>query len=616
MSLPARFLDEIRSRLTLSEVIGRRIKVTRAGRESKACCPFHHEKSPSFTINDDKQFFHCFGCGAHGDVIGFVMRYDNLSFAETVEMLAAEAGVQIPKQSPQEAKKAEKQKDLYALMEAATKFYEETLYLPRNKDALDYLLDRGLTQETIKSFRLGFSPDDGQALRKRLLSEGFTDKDMISAGVLKPSSKGSEPYDFFRDRVMFPVPDRRSRIVAFGGRILPEHMRPPQRGDFKPPKYINSTETPLFHKGSMLYGEPHARRAAADGQPIIVVEGYLDVIACVQAGVKGALAPLGTALTDEQILAIWKMIPFDFKVPLLCFDGDNAGRKAATRVCANIMPLLKPGCSVDYVFLPDGDDPDSLIKAGGVEAFRQVLDKSVSLFDFLWNTYTTGREIKTPEARAGVISALDEQVARIEDASVQVHYKSQLRQRVTEYFFARPQPKFEKSYKGGGRTQFQPPKIQGLSLKRPARQSTRLYPRVLMAAVINHPQIYEGIEEALGALIFEDKALDRLRLRVISCLSDEPSLASGELCEKLKNFGLDQVIGDILNESVYVHASFCAPAADSGAVLSNWLEYWQDGNALGLAGEIKSGWKRAYQNSNVDEEAKLRAMLVVGDTKD
>ena len=562
MSLPQRFLDEIRSRLTLSEIIGRRIKVTRAGRESKACCPFHHEKTPSFTINDDKQFFHCFGCGAHGDVIGFVMRYDNLSFPETIEMLAAEAGLQVPQQTPQEIKKAEKQKDLYALMEDATTFYEENLYAPRNQDALNYLLGRGLTRETISAFRIGFAPEDGQALRKRLAEKGYTDKDMITAGVAKESEKRGQPYDFFRDRVIFPVPDRRGRTVAFGGRILPDHLRPPQRGDFKPPKYINSSETPLFHKGSMLYGEPHARRAAADGDVLVVVEGYLDVIACVQAGIKGALAPLGTALTDEQILTLWKMIPADMKVPVLCFDGDNAGRKAAARVCENILPLLKPGCSVNYAFMPEGEDPDSLIKQHGVNAFRQAIDGSMPLFEFLWNNHTAGRQFSTPESRAGVIQAIEAQVARIEDRNVQTHYRTLLRQKISERFFARPEP--YSSRKGA-------PKAvgagSGLALRRPSSQVQHIYPRVLLAGLINHPVIFGDVEEIIGNEHFEDSDLERLRLEIVNILTQEEFPEREKLIEKLRNSHLNQVIDDILNESVYVHASFCAPSANTGDVL-------------------------------------------------
>ncbi len=608
MSINPLFLDELRNRLTLSEIIGRRITVKRAGRESKACCPFHGEKTPSFTINDDKQFYHCFGCGAHGDVIGFVMKHDNLSFIDTLEMLAAEAGMEVPKQTPQAAAKAKKDKDLYELMEDATLFFEDNLHDPRNLDALSYLLDRGISKETIKEFRIGFAPDDGQALRKYLLSKDYKEADMIKAGVIRASTRGGDPYAFFRDRVMFPVPDRRNRIVAFGGRILPEHMRPPQRGDFVPPKYINSSETPLFHKGSMLYGEPIARRAAADGQKIVLVEGYLDVIACAQAGIRGALAPMGTAVTDEQIISMWKMIPDFTKIPILCFDGDGAGRKAARRVSENILPLLEAGRSVDFAFMPDGEDPDSLIKSSGVKGLQKILGQSISLFDFIWNFYIAGREFKTPELRAGVIKQLDNEVARVANADVQVHYKSLLRQKVSDKFFKR------KPFGGGFNkgNKWQSGNKVGMKPMRPSSSKSRaahLFPRVLLAAIINHPHIFDGVEDVLSSLVVGDRALDRLRQNIMAILSDDPVIDRLVLLGQLENAGFAQEIGDICNESVYVHASFCSASAKDEDVQSLWLEYWSDGNEARLEEEIQNGWKRAFVDSNEEEEVRLRDLL-------
>ena len=436
MAISPQFLDEIRSRVTLSEVIGRKVKITRAGREYKACCPFHHEKTPSFTINDDKGFYHCFGCGAHGDVIKFMTEHENLPFIDVVKVLAGEAGLQMPEFKPLDAKKAKKQKDLYALMDEAASFFESYLSDSRNRDALSYITDRGFSVETIKTFRLGFSPEDGQVLRKYLEGKGYTPKEMIEVGLLKPSTRGTEPYAFFRGRVMFPVIDRRGRVVAFGGRILPDHIRPPSRSDFTPPKYINSSETTLFRKGHMLYGEPQARRAAADGQPLLVVEGYMDVIACAQAGINGALAPMGTALTSEQILALWKMIPSDECVPVLCFDGDNAGKRAAQRVAENILPLLEPGKSVSFAFLPEGEDPDSLVQKNGVGALRHFVEKPTSLIEFVWRNQTQGRDYKTPESRAGTVKLLNGIIDKIANRDVQVHYRTLLKQKISETFFS------------------------------------------------------------------------------------------------------------------------------------------------------------------------------------
>ncbi len=607
MSITPRFLDELRNRLTLSEVIGKRIKVIRAGREHKACCPFHHEKTPSFTINDDKQFFHCFGCGEHGDAIGFVMKHDNLEFIDAVEKLAADAGMQVPKSTPAQAAKAREEKDLYSLMEDACLFFQAYLHEQRNGDALNYLVDRGVSLEVINEFRVGFAPDDPQALRKFLLSKDYKDKDMVTAGVLKPSTRGGDPYTFFRDRVMFPVLDRRGRVVAFGGRVLPEHLRPPQRTDFTPPKYINSSETPLFHKGTMLYGEPVARRAVADGQRVVLVEGYLDVIACAQAGIKGALAPMGTAVTPEQIAVMWAMIPDLHKVPLLCFDGDNAGRKAARRVCERIMPLLEPGKSVSFAFMPDGDDPDSLIKASGVKGFQKILSKNVSLFDFMWNAHVQGKDLRTPEMRAGVIKQLENEVNRIANMDVQVHYKSQLKNKISEVFF--PRREFSGGKKRGG-TGFVP-----VRPKAPRAHAQRLFPRVLLAALVNHPHIFESVEEVVCSLSLRDPDLERLRQFVVGILMDDEASAE-YLKEKIKNSGYSQEIDDICNESVYVHASFCSPAAKDDDVTGKWLAYWKDGSAAGLEKEIQNGWKKAYLDSTEEDEEKLRHLLTVKSSGD
>ncbi|MGN7438840.1 MAG: DNA primase [Alcanivorax sp.] len=605
MALPKRFLDELKNRITLSEVIGRRIKVTRAGHEYKACCPFHHEKTPSFTINNDKQFYHCFGCGEHGSVIDFVIKHDNIGFMDAIKMLAAEAGMEVPAQSPQQAAQEKKKKDLYELLEDATTYFEDNLYQGRNQDALGYLLERGLSRETIKQFRIGFAPDDGQALRKFLHAKEYTDKEMMQAGVLRASTRGGDPYAFFRDRIMFPVPDRRGRIVAYGGRILPDHLRPPQRGDFKPPKYINSSETPLFHKGSMLYGEPTARRAAADGQPLILVEGYLDVIACVQAGVSGALAPMGTAVTEEQILSMWRMIPESPRMPVLCFDGDNAGRKAAGRVVDRVLALLEPGSSVSFAFMPDGEDPDSLIKATGVAGFKKIIGRATSLFDFIWHTHTQGRSIKTPDMKAAIKRKLEDEIARIADADVQNFYKSELRGRISKEFY--PQRTFGQ-FRGANTNR---PKMMPVRPQSPRGQRQHLVPKVLLAAVINHPEIFDTIEEYISGYKISDPRMEQLRQYLISYLCSHENVERKNLVDHIENAGFFQEIGDICNESVYVHASFCSPSANKENIQSRWLEYWNDCVSAGLDEEIQNGWKRAFFDSDEAEEEKLRSMLVM-----
>jgi DNA primase len=598
MTIPPRFLDDIRSRLSLSDIIGKRVRLIRAGREHKGCCPFHKEKSPSFTVNDDKQFFHCFGCGAHGDVIGFVMRYENLSFIEAVESLAAQAGLEVPKASPQEIQRAEKARDIHALLDVATRWMEEQLFAPANKEILNYLIGRGLSKETIQSFRIGYAPADRQIMRKFLIGEKFTDAQILEAGLLR--KKDGEPYAFFRERVMFPVGDRRGRIVAFGGRILPDHMREPDKGDYKPAKYMNSSDTPLFDKSRTLYGQSFARQAAREGATVLVTEGYMDVIACHQAGFRGAVAPMGTALTEDQIVMLWSMIVAEEKIPVLCFDGDNAGQGAAVRACERILPLLKPYHSARFAFLPQGEDPDSLIKAGGQKAFQNILDGAISLFDFLWLTHTGGREFTTPESRAGLVQTLENAIKTIADGQVQRHYRETLQQRVSETFFRRSGP-------AGPRYNNQPQRPASIRPRAPVFQD--IHERVLLAALMNHPHIFGTVEEMLGQFDFRNPRIDQVRRAVIGALSEHPDLDREGLKNHLESQGLDKETSDILNESVYVHASFAGPAADPGTVGVTWVTFFQDAQRSQHRQEMRSGWKQAFLTSNEDDEEKLRAMM-------
>lgn len=616
MAIPPRFLDELRSRITLSDVIGKKIKLTRAGREYKGCCPFHNEKTPSFYVNDDKQFYHCFGCGAHGSVFDFVMNLENYSFIEAVEALAIKAGMQVPQSSPQEIEKAKQEKNLYTLMDEAAKFMEAALREPSAKTAREYILkERGVPGEIISSFRIGYAPEDRQALRKHLAAKGYTDAQMIEAGLLKKSEKSPEPYAFFRERVMFPVPDRRGRIVAFGGRILPEHLRAPDRGDFKPPKYINSTDTPLFHKGGMLYGEPHARQAAADGQKVIVVEGYLDVIACFRAGFRGAVAPLGTALTEDQILVLWKMIPDESKVPILCFDGDEAGRRAASRACARILPLLKPDHSAKIAFLPDGEDPDSLVQAKGQAALQAVLDGALNLVDFLWMDHTQGRSLATPEERAGLSKTLEDEAGKIADRTVQHYYREAFREKIRAAFAPAQQQIGQKqpwqprqSRQNGGKWGQNQPLPSVSSLKKPSFSRASFVPKALLASILNNPAIFHEVEEEFGHLHLTENDLDRLRQAVLSTLGRSPELDAGALHTHLLEQGFDGELRQILNDSIYTHASFARGLKEPLDALGPWKEAFRTMEDQSSLADLERAKAALMEDLNEDNENRLKAL--------
>lgn len=563
-------MEDLRSRLTLSDIIGRKVRMTRAGREFKGCCPFHNEKTPSFYVNDDKQFYHCFGCGAHGDAIGFTMSHDNLSFIEAIESLAAEAGMEVPQQSPQEIAKAKEEKSLYSLLEEATRWMEKQLRGDVN--AYRYVTDRGMTEEQLNSFRVGYAPSDGQAVRKAMQALGYTDSQMIEAGVLRAGKQGREPYAFFRERIMFPVPDRRGRVVAFGGRILPDHLRPPDRGDYTPAKYMNSADTPLFHKGSMLYGEPRARQAAIDSQPLIVVEGYVDVMACVKAGYAGAMAPMGTALTEEQIMVLWRMIPDQRKVPILCFDGDEAGRRAAARACERILPLLKPDHSARFAFLPDGQDPDSLVNSHGQKALENILESAIPLVDFLWAYHTTAQKFDTPEARAGLSKILEQESLKIQDRDVQHYYRQAFREKVNKAFGQNYGGKG--GYKAGYKKAYGKKRVNEsfAVIKRPSSSGKKLVERALLATILNHPSLFEVVEEDLGRLHVQEDRLDMLRQAVISCLCESPDMEASDLREILANNGFSSEIKGLLSESVYTHAGFARSQTDIEDVKEGWQQ--------------------------------------------
>ncbi len=606
MSIPPRFVEELRDRVTLSEIVGRRVKLTRSNREFKGCCPFHHEKTPSFYVNDEKQFFHCFGCGAHGDAVGFVMRNDNLSFVEAVEALASQAGMQVPKQSPQEIEKAKIEKSLHSLLEETCQWFEARLREGKNREVLEYLTKRGLSEETISGFRLGYAPENDQELRKFLKAKGYTDAQMIEASVLRPSQRGGDPYGFFRDRVMFPVADMRGRIVAFSGRVLPEHIRPLKDPTKKPPKYINSTDTPLFHKGRMLYAQQHARQSAND-HPLVVVEGQMDVIACHQAGVKGAVAPLGTALTEEQISVLWKMIPHERKEPVLCFDGDNAGYRAAVRAADRILPMLKANQSVKIAFLPEGEDPDTFISSRGLDAFTAKLNNSLTLIDFLWAHHTASQDFSSPEMRAGLSALLDGLAAKIQDAQVQYFYKQAFRDK-TRSLFSNFQPRANQGAARPGGFNKKPASVT-VSLP-PIRKQQDMVPQIVLSAMLNHPFLYAHFADHILQLHPEDAEISRLFQEMLDFMSgaDTETLDKQALSGHLSGVGLADIAMKLTHERVYLHAGFCRPDANPEIALQGLKDLWENWEKSRLAEDIKAARAVFRLSMTPENESRMFAL--------
>src|SRR5450756_364163 len=421
MRFTPQFLDDLRARLPVSEVVGRRVKLKRAGREWKGLSPFQQEKSPSFTVNDQKGFYHDFSSGKHGDIISFLMETEGVAFTEAVERLAQMAGVPLPAATPDAARHEQRRKTLYDVMDLAAKFFSSTLASRNGAKARGYLGDRAISPAVQLQFGIGYAASERFALKEHLGAQGIPVEDMVEAGLLVSGDDIPVPYDKFRDRVMFPIADLRNRVIAFGGRSLEKDVAA---------KYMNSPETPLFHKGDNLYNLSPARQAVHNGAPLVVVEGYVDVIAMVGAGFAATVAPLGTALTENQLALLWKMAD----EPILCFDGDNAGLRAAYRAVELAMPRLKPGKSLKFALLPQGQDPDDLVRSAGREAVAEVIAAARPLAAMLWTRETQGHSFDTPERRAALEARINEVTSGIADDSVRKYYRQDFNARLSQFF--------------------------------------------------------------------------------------------------------------------------------------------------------------------------------------
>jgi DNA primase len=605
MAFPPQFLDEIRTRISVSSVVGRRARLIRRGKEFVCLSPFTNEKSPSFTINDDKGFYHCFSSGEHGDIFRFVMKTQNLSFPEAVERLAEEAGLEMPRQSAQEAQEAVQGARGREAVDAACTLYEEALRAPEGRRALEYLHSRGLSDETIKRFRLGYAPG-GNVVKTRFLARGVTEDVLLETRLLSPGKEGRESFDFFRDRVMFPIFDLRGRPVAFGGRVMGE-------GE---PKYLNSPDTPLFHKGQILYGLALARESAASKGEIIVAEGYMDVIALAQAGFTHAVAPLGTAMTESQIELLWRMAP----EPILCFDGDKAGRGAALRAAERAMPLLKPGLSLRFAIMPAGKDPDDICRREGADAMAQLLSEAAPLSDVMWRHVLSEHQTDTPERRAGLEKALMAKASAIADETVQAQYRRLFRDRLFELF--RPAPTRRSAGGGGQGTGKNSPKGKGGTYGRPpaplppapprriARDNTaqRTRERILVVTLLNHPELRDHVEERLGGMGLSDSRLDSLRQSALMHIAQNPELDFVALRAHLANLGFAEELENLLNSDIYVHAGFARPATSMDQATAGWDHTFRLCRRADLEADLKRAEAELAENPSEQAFATLKAL--------
>lgn len=536
MKFPPSILEEIKARLPVSAVAGRRVRLAKSGREWKGLSPFNAEKTPSFFVNDQKGSFFDFSSGKNGDIFKFVMETEGLSFPEAVEKLAAEAGVALPKVTVEAQAQEERRKGLHEVVELAARFFEAELAGERGAAARRYLSGRGLEGEARKAFRIGYGPPDRFTLRDHLAAKGVDAALMMEAGLLVHGEEIAVPYDRFRDRIMFPIHDGRGRVVAFGGRAMSAEVAA---------KYLNSPETPLFHKGSLLFNHHNARKAAHDTGQVVVVEGYVDVIAMSLAGFPQTVAPLGTALTEDQLGLLWRMAD----EPLICLDGDRAGRKAASRAIDLALPLLEPGKSLAFALLPDGQDPDDLARSGGRAAVAEVLAAARPLVDMLWTRELEAGPLDTPERRAAFERRLKEPLGQIRDETTRRHYRREMDERLAQLFASAAPARAERGGSGrgrgspGGRRGWQAPPPWAVG---PLKASSRLTGSRIIAggrgedareafillALASHPALILRAVDEIADLSLDGPAAERFRQALLDA-AGEDGLDEAALAQRL-----------------------------------------------------------------------------------
>ena len=553
------FLDDIRERVPISDVIGRHVtwdrKKTNTSRgDWWACCPFHGEKSPSFHCEDRKGRYHCFGCGVSGDHFKFLTELESLNFPEAVQRVADMAGIPMPVQDPQEARRERQRASLEDVMEMAASFFENQLQGPQGAKARAYLRDRGLSGRTIAAFRLGFGPDSRSALKEHLASRGVDKEQIEACGLVVHGPEIAVSYDRFRDRIMFPILSARERVIAFGGRALSPGA---------PAKYLNSNETELFHKGNVLYNYARARRACGQDGTLIVVEGYMDVIALAQAGIDNVVAPLGTALGENQLKLLWRVTP----QPVLCFDGDEAGQRAANRTLDLALPLIAPGRSLRIAVLPPGKDPDDLVRDDGREPFDQVIASARPLADVVWSREAGSGVFETPESRAELEAKLRQTTGLIADESLRRHYQQDMRDRMRAFFGgtgkigslrerqsgvgqrslsgSAAQKQFEASMRPTSKQVQTTSKLTNSRVVNNSSSLPSLRETVLVMTVANHPQMLHDEFDELAALEFDNKGLMRVMQVMLDAASAGGRLDRERLFEALEADGQGALIAQL-----------------------------------------------------------------------
>lgn len=595
------FMDEIKTRVRVSDVVGRHVKLKRQGKEFAGLSPFTNEKTPSFFVNDEKGFYHCFSSGKHGDAISFFMEVEGLSFPEAVERLAEMAGVEMPKADPRAEERAKRNKKTISWMEQAQIFFEKSLYRDVGSAAREYLKVRGLSKTAAEHFGMGFAPNHFSTLKDELMQQGASPRMLIEAGlIVEPEDPGREPWDRFRDRIMFPIHDTRGRLVAFGGRAMEKGAKA---------KYLNSPETPIFQKGQLLYNYHRARKAISNPQNgargMIVAEGYMDVIALSRAGFEHAVAPMGTALTEEQLALLWRSGP----EPILCFDGDKAGLRAAFRSVERALPLIRPGQTLRFAMLPDGQDPDDLIKAKGRGAMEEVLTRAIGLVDMLWEREVQAEPLNSPEAKAGLKSRLFAALKEIQHDDVRAQYQTVLLDRFDAEFGRQ-----KKAYGGG--------KWKETSLNRKASPALKtvksegndaVREKLLIGAILEWPDLLGRVDEVLFEQQFTSPQAAQMQRVLLSYWRVTKAVEKSALNAHIASEGLETLHREYVHDRLLIRAAMGGTDAELDTRTALWMTVAEALNGQDQASdgsdETKSLMADAIRNDNSDAlKRRMRAL--------
>jgi DNA primase len=567
LAVPSEFIEELRARTTLSDLIGKRVKLVPKGGRLAGLCPFHSEKTPSFYVNDSEGFYHCFGCGVSGDAIGFLRESDGLDFMEAVRYLAEIAGMNVPNSAPVDSQKAEQRKQAIDALEFAAQFYQANLSGPVGEAASGYIKSRGLDDHIVSQFMLGYAPRSG--LYSSLQQRQFPKELILQAGLAGISERDGAAYDYFRDRLMFPIQNRQGRVIAFGARAL---------GDAQP-KYLNSPEGPTFSKKAVLYGWIQARALLRQGLPLLVVEGYMDVIAVSASGVAAALAPLGTALTEQQIQLVWKLHP----EPILCFDGDAAGQKAASRAIERILPLLEPGKTVRIAVMPVGQDPDDILKAEGAEGLQRILSAASGILDSLWQTKFTAYKLEDPRTQPGARAAfwadMRQLVRSISHNQTRTAYLDDVEFRIGAM---RAASKGAPASGVGG--------YQAGQMVRTGRPKTgvRVQYQALLALLVRFPELFSDFAEELAMMEFQDSELEAVKKHLIDLLIATPDLDEAAVRHHLNQAEFSKVVEDLFGRDM---------TARLGGSFKNGNAGWTAARAKEIVSEIMDRLLRKTKRS-------------------